>query len=545
MASQPPQLSASGATSFGKVPLEVFLRITDHLTTVEHGNLRLTCRSIERSLFTTFSREFFSKKQFMLTEHSLQALIDMSTSRIGDCLKHIIIGLDYYKEGPPVHSQAKATLYTAGCDDQRTFLWTGQAVLMLTEAFRNLQPTVVGMRDYASDARQFRDGSRAKWASYGATTVWKETGVSLLGGSGYDDEVVSVYASQVFSIILAALAGSGATPTTIEVLRHHHGRLRATAFNIPKYLKPSLLPVLSRIETMFLPLDVVRKRHDWDTSTPARYASADGSEPDMEICPDYLFRVFLSHLPNLKHLRLNFHRNDTPTDLLKWLADPSPDKSDTSQLPATPNAPNILRLPRAVDFPCLESIDFGILTIDQESLLNVIRKFAPTLKGVELWKVTLVRNSAEASDVPSRRNLWRQFFGRMRHIDGLKLKHMMVGQPLQRLQQRSAVYNVTFKSLSRGGTTNAIQKRAYQGNEWDEWIQDMAADVVVEGRSGVGLDDTLDDSSSDDPAVDDEDDHELFANEEWDDWMNGYDGYELGAALDEIWDAGFSPTNML
>lgn len=80
------------ASPFNKVPLEVLLRISSHLTTPELGALRLTCRSIEQSMFNTFMREFFTKRQFMLTEDSLQALIDISKSRLSDCLSHVIVG---------------------------------------------------------------------------------------------------------------------------------------------------------------------------------------------------------------------------------------------------------------------------------------------------------------------------------------------------------------------------------------------------------------------------------------------------------------------
>ncbi|KAM0283770.1 hypothetical protein ACHAQH_002360 [Verticillium albo-atrum] len=481
MTSQPPQLPPSSETAFSKVPLEVFLRITDHLSTSEHGSLRLTCRSIERSLFTTFSKEFFSKKQFMLTEGSLQALLDMSKSRIGDCLKHIIIGLDYYKKGVRVETHVKNTLYTAGFDDQQTLLWTGHALVMLADAFRNLQPTVVAMRDYASEARQIRDGSRTRWASYGATTVWNETGVSLLGAVASDGEV-SAYASQVFSIIMAALASSNHSPKTIEVLRHHGGSLRPTAFNIPKYLEPSLLPVLSRIETIFLPINIVGTQNLWGHTSPARFVSIDGSSDTMIECPDYLLRIFLSHLSSLKHLRLNFRRSDTPTDLIKWLASPTPQAAAGGDAPPNPtsvtHAAKIPSPPPGVSFPHLENLELGILNIDQTTLLSVVRKFAPTLKGVELWKVTLQSNISDTDGVPDRHNAWQQFLGKMRQIRDLKLKHMMVGQPTQ--GDNSARYDVFFKSLLSKKTTGVLQKRAYLGNEWDEWMQDLSADVVVQ-----------------------------------------------------------------
>jgi F-box associated protein len=81
---------------FNKLPLELLLRTTNHLSTTDICSFRLTCRAIEISLFNSFAREFFTKKQFMLTYSSLQVLVEISKSRMGDCLQHVIIGLDHF-----------------------------------------------------------------------------------------------------------------------------------------------------------------------------------------------------------------------------------------------------------------------------------------------------------------------------------------------------------------------------------------------------------------------------------------------------------------
>lgn len=83
-------------STLNKLPLELLLRVTAHLDTSELCSFRLTCRSIEAALFHSFSKEFFSQKQFMLSYYSLQVLSDIAKSRLGDCLEHVIIGLDHY-----------------------------------------------------------------------------------------------------------------------------------------------------------------------------------------------------------------------------------------------------------------------------------------------------------------------------------------------------------------------------------------------------------------------------------------------------------------
>ncbi|KAG9971971.1 hypothetical protein KCU98_g13542, partial [Aureobasidium melanogenum] len=60
------------------LPPELLLRVSAFLTTSELGKFRLTSKNIEAVLFDSFAREFFTKKQFMLEQLSLQALIDIS-----------------------------------------------------------------------------------------------------------------------------------------------------------------------------------------------------------------------------------------------------------------------------------------------------------------------------------------------------------------------------------------------------------------------------------------------------------------------------------
>ena len=76
------------------LPLEVLLNITRHLPTPDYCNVRLASKYFEEQLLNAFSKEYFTKRQFMITEFSLQALIDISKSRFSSCLTHIILGLE-------------------------------------------------------------------------------------------------------------------------------------------------------------------------------------------------------------------------------------------------------------------------------------------------------------------------------------------------------------------------------------------------------------------------------------------------------------------
>lgn len=142
-------------------------KVTSNLTTPEYGNLRLTCKSIESTLLEAFTREFFTKRQFMLTEFSLQALVDISKSRFGKHIKHVIIGLE--RPSRPSGGSTIAPFFTnpMSLDYVRhmTLLNTDQDVEMLAEAFSNLKNLeTIGIRDFYSRSRN-RDYPNNQWKS--------------------------------------------------------------------------------------------------------------------------------------------------------------------------------------------------------------------------------------------------------------------------------------------------------------------------------------------------------------------------------------------
>jgi hypothetical protein len=65
-----------------KLPPELIIRISTHFTTPELGDFRGTCRYIESSLFDSFAKEFFTKRQFMLEYVSLEALVGIANHKL-------------------------------------------------------------------------------------------------------------------------------------------------------------------------------------------------------------------------------------------------------------------------------------------------------------------------------------------------------------------------------------------------------------------------------------------------------------------------------
>lgn len=102
-------------------PLELLILVSSHLSTPDLGSLRRTCKHIERSLYETFAKEFFTKKQFMLTQPSLQALVDISNHHsLSKQLEHVIIGLEEYNQFSLTGAQDPK--YKLGCEEQSVLI---------------------------------------------------------------------------------------------------------------------------------------------------------------------------------------------------------------------------------------------------------------------------------------------------------------------------------------------------------------------------------------------------------------------------------------
>ena len=112
----------------------------------------------------------------MLTEFSLQTLVDISKSRFSNCLVHVIIGLEQpviNHHGPfynnanlgrsPVDELVKHNYQNLTCANAEAFLNTGQDIELLAEAFSGLSRLItVGMRDFNSKSRS-RDYPQIQW----------------------------------------------------------------------------------------------------------------------------------------------------------------------------------------------------------------------------------------------------------------------------------------------------------------------------------------------------------------------------------------------
>ncbi|KAF9877170.1 F-box domain-containing protein [Colletotrichum karsti] len=518
-------------TPFSKVPVEVLLRISSHLTTPELGNLRLTCKSIEQSMFNTFMREFFTKRQFMLTEDSLQALVDISKSRLSDCLDHVIIGLNYFQIQPfRPHHTAEQNAYRKAYADHRTLVSSGQDVVMLTEAFQNLKNLkTVGIRDYHSRERAGRDGPGATWASYGATTIQKETGIDLM--SPMHSEHAQEYANKVMITLFTALGNAGARPSTFEMLRRQQRVPDDDAFNLfTKYLKPKVLPVLEGIKTLILVVNAA--------IGPTRTVSIPGKPNGQDTSHDYLLRQFLGYMTNLEHLRLNFYNGRGSAEkLLNWLATPAP-KAPSAPHPANTTT-GLLAPPPPPVFPYLRELNLGFCDLNHKDLVQVVRKFAPTLKSLELYRVTLANqpvhtNAVDQSDQSARYkvNLWSKMLKSLCEIPGLDLEHIMIGLPNQRSFKAPGSYMVNSHVWfhPKDAPDKKLTMESYTGIDWKHYVGALTTRIKMDTPPETDEEEE-DDEDDDDEMYDsgpDEDEEFMM--------MHGYYPDEVIDAFDELED---------
>lgn len=372
--------------------------------------------------------------------------------------------------------------YMQGYADQKALLDNGIDREMLTEIFKGLTNLeTVDVRDFC--AKRERDGT--SWASWGATTVLKETGVPLreaYRGTGSQARFVS----HVFSTLLYAMGVAGRTPPRFEVLfRQQPSGLPDGAFHLANFTFPAVRPVLHTLRTLFLTLNLA------DVSSQI-YHTHSGGTPARAI-PGHCLRHFLHCTPNLTHLRLNFQKFQVHVNMefMKWLA-----TSPTS--PPRPPYPTRITTeqPPPVSFPHLRGLEFGQLDVDKDILLAVLQRFAPKLKHLSLWRVTIRTGPPRPYD--PKPNTWAQFFKGLASVPDLDLTYLKAGALTQ------DGHNAHFKSEADSQEKSALQ-REYSGKDMEGFIRGLADDVVVNWPSPPPSNSDESSSNEDEDISDDDD----------------------------------------
>lgn len=416
-----------------KIPPEILDRITWHLTTTEYCNLRLTSKAVEQALFFKFTSEFFTRKQFMVSEFSLKALKDISKSRLAGCLRQVHLGLDQLDPltvfgGTGKKAMEVLRMLQLRLVEQET-LWTlGLVPKYLAEAFArlpNLETCVV--RDFNSNRRS-RDGPYCHWLSYGTQTLHKETGsrprprhMHNWNGSGHSEN-----ASRMFKAVLHGLAMAQARPTAIEMMERHGHLLFDSAFYIHPEFEAAVAPVLGRLKRLHICLDMAWSPLSLTSKTSESWHHNNLAKL-LRLCED------------LEELRINGKRDyisnggrNTLHHLFDWLATkpqtevpPSPSADEEENLPAPPHA----------ELARLKTLSLGMTALTVEDLARLIARFADTLEDLELWRVHLSTED-RVNDGPladSGSTLYAVSLRKLLEMPNLHLRHIKLGNLHQTL----------------------------------------------------------------------------------------------------------------
>lgn len=362
---------------------------------------------------------------------------------------------------------------------------------MLAEAFSNLPNLeTIGMRDFNSRTR-FRDYlSGMEWRSYGANTYQRDTGLALARASPPGpfgpaqlslDNNWPLYEARLFIGLLQALGKSGSYPKRFEVILRNVG-LFDMAFDLPRFFESVIDPVLARLDTLFLDLS--------EDQYPAMTRSGPDQAPSN--CTNYFLRGFLSRVPALSSLRLNFAMSDhrKTCDFLSWLASPLP-----LPLPGSVQGANDddddgsdhagLSPPPPVAFSSLKQLDLGKASITIDVLVGLVNKFQASLQGLSFYKVTLLKGT-EVADSPGKVNLWNRA---LRHF--IKSNMALTSLRVDTVYQDHAhqTLHVQFKDTARSRSRTLS---LWRGQDKENGLKDMANNMVIEWPE------------SDDESMDDE-----------------------------------------
>ena len=381
--SHPNLISLAGGTTANMLssrpildlPQELVIRIATHLTTVELGYFRRSCKHIERYLFRSFAREFFTKRQFLIEHESLEALLGIANHPgLSPNLEEVILDVRTF-------GLSRGSKYTRfvenrlrnGHFSRDMLLYTGSALTMLTESFSKLKCLrSVGIRDFNGHGRD-RDSKGGKWRPWGWSCVDNY--------HGQRDESINI--DFILPLIISALARAHVQPTKLEVLLRGRflGRDAFTAKDTIEFDS-----VLDNLKTVMLKIGRSLSLHDMDHEG---HASLSYHLPIIG---------FLHSLKAVEQLRLNFcscgRQESTETILLDWMAHGGLGRylvwSKDSIVPVA-------------DFKSLTMLEIGFAMIRPAILLRVL--LAYNLKSFALWRVNLYPKASTKKD----ENPWMQF----------------------------------------------------------------------------------------------------------------------------------------
>jgi hypothetical protein len=429
------------------LPAELLLQVSSYLTTMDLCSLRRSCKDVEGTLRHSFTREFFTKRQFMLEEISLQALVDISLHPVySKSLQEVIISLHSIQHTIPPHLYDEL-LHQHGHLAQDVLISTGQARDMLVAALSrlpNLQS--INLRDYNARGR-LRDGDRASWKSYG----WTYDGrVGDLAQHGFNraGSAEGLYAT-AFGLVLHALGLANSTPERFEVFFRHGCD---DGVGLPLHgLRVLNGPLAGAVKRVLQGLKVLMLTLAGPDSSIKELLNVRPSDIERLAHP---LRRLLENTPNLEKLRLNFSPDQVCVQAyLEWFATPA-----------------------SVTWSNLTCLDIGMICLKESLLTNVIAKF--NLTELNLWKITLI--STHEDGVYSPWIALLQALTISSKLNARTMKKMTIGYPNIESSGRPGslvpVYFVDEEGQSFP-TRNAAYNSSTDGTDFTQWAEALAKKV--------------------------------------------------------------------
>ncbi|KAI0894824.1 hypothetical protein F4806DRAFT_470773 [Annulohypoxylon nitens] len=476
------------------MPLEVLLEITSYLDAPSHCALRLTCRGIETALFRTFAQKYFRKITFMRTEFSLQALVDISKSRFGSYLQHVIISTRLLSPKraftgwrlPRNERDHGLVKYNHMCSDQYVLLETGYDQELLVEAFRNLNLQVIEVSETAPPYIPVRS-----LPIYGSSHILRETTVDIWLDDISSQSNIRKPNVKCIHNVLFALGKSGSRPKRFGI-ETHFTRFDDESLNIPTFMSKTVWPVLSSLEAI-------------DIRVGARsMASIPVGMPDgADRLETYYLRKFLAQSTRIKRLRIEqiYHFDG----FFRWVS--------ASRLDDRSGRFRGLEPAQPPTFTQLHELELGWFQVHIEDIADIVEKFSTTLRKLTLHDLTLVLPDPSKEKFEKWPESVDYLAQRCRHLEEVRIS-------------RIAVESGRSRRLMR--PTDGTECFFYAGPNM---------------RKGIGriVDMLPEDDSDESDDYDDEDEEELNTSdnddladfEEYMDYVDGYDDFGMDGDLAE------------
>ena len=461
------------------LPLELLQRIADDLYIIDLCQFRLSCRRVAKAIDGSFVKEFFTDKQFVLTDFSLQALVDISKTRLAKQLRfvHIIFdsaSIDLFT-GMAVESSEVNEFCYQYRTDQLAFSDRGGDQKLLAEAFKSL-PNLEGifLRSLGGPWPH-RDGAFKRCSGYGVPTIHRLIHERVNPSKPYRSNEVAVNNAFPASVdralmcLLSALGEAEARPKSIVLRLNLESHLPDSAFTVPQFQSALIDPVLEGLEKLHLCVTLEAFR-----------VPPTALEEFVTFPPFQRLREFLWRAPNLQHIRINAQEGSggAVSVLLRWLAGQrglSPaygmSYANLSRLPVSPPAARFCRWHR------LEVISLGMMEVKTSDLLAVLDRFAPTLRRCELWKITLEPGTAGVPTLHRRCPIeWIFFLASFSCMPMPNLSSIMFGR-LMEIKGKDRIYRrVLFDNRS-----DVLEHESTAGvPDWTKFFHD-----TVEGMKRI------------------------------------------------------------